>query len=204
MSVNSLNVLSITNAGVKRRDSASTTTSIQKEKVLLEGYLCRKSVKESRMKRAANRSWRNWFVVLRGPELYFYKPLNLMSKMQDQLCTEILNIRHALADNMGSYKGRERIISLYLNNGAVIYLQASDSETMNAWIDGINYMAAVHSAPPPNIPVSSLLEEFFLPINPTIETGLEKVLLLVQDFVCLTYSSIFLYRMIKSSLSMIK
>jgi hypothetical protein len=139
----------------------------------MEGLLLRKQVMDSANKKSSHRVWRSFFVVLKGSELFFYKPLN--GNNPDQKCVETFHIRHAVSVFVQNYKKRSNLFSLTLYNGAVHYFEAESEKLQNTWVRYLNYMSALHSAPTMPAPIGSIVDEFFVPVMPVYPTNFDKV-----------------------------
>lgn len=116
-------------------------------RTIYETTLLRKCVLDAANKRSSNRSWRHFFVQLVGSELYFYKPL-VSDQVRPLKEVESVIIRHGIADYVQGYKNRPHVFSLHTIHGAMYLFEAQDELLLATWVGCINYMAALHSAPP--------------------------------------------------------
>ncbi|EPZ33484.1 SEC7-like protein [Rozella allomycis CSF55] len=144
---------------------ATTSLSMDGEDqpLIMEGLLLRKYVLEAHKKRATNRSWKTFYAVLRGSELYFYKPLSV--SLKEQKFVEKVHIRHSFTEFLQEYKNKTNVFALTLINGAT-----ESEHSMKSWINYLNYMAALHSAPPLPAALGSVASEYFLPVMPSHPT----------------------------------
>eukprot|EP00050_Salpingoeca_kvevrii_P018211 m.71807 g.71807 ORF g.71807 m.71807 type:complete len:467 (-) comp7967_c0_seq3:194-1594(-) len=126
---------------------------------LLDGILHRKDTVDSARQRvsAFKRSWKEFFVSLVGGRLIFHL-------LQDQPftaeeCTQNMYdavlVRHALAREALEYEKRASVFELTLSSGQTMLLQAQSDADMSKWIESINTVAALESAPPLAAAVSS-------------------------------------------------
>ncbi|KAG5726117.1 PH and SEC7 domain-containing protein C26F1.01 [Termitomyces sp. T112] len=123
------------------------------------GLLSRKDVLEGGRK-AANRKWKYWSVVLTGSQLLFFRDLSwanflLSSSPEKQKLhprsgflrpDELLSVRGAVAVYDKSYTRHDNTFRFVLSNGRQLLLQASTEKELNEWIAGINYASAFKTA----------------------------------------------------------
>ena len=79
-------------------------------------------------------------------------------------------IRHAIADCLGTVKERQNVFAVRFSTGSLCYFQASSENSMKEWVECINFMAAMFSAPPLPLPVGSSKLEFTIPSMPVAIT----------------------------------
>lgn len=138
-----------------------------------EGLLSRKHVIERYGRRAKHRNWKSFFVVLEGSELFFYKPLSASSK-HERKWIETMVVRHAVAKAVESNAKHANLFSLETSTGACYLFETNSIASQLSWMDAINRMAALHSAPPLPSPMGSQMVDFMIPAVPSCVTRLTE------------------------------
>ncbi|KAI0669996.1 hypothetical protein C8Q78DRAFT_976061 [Trametes maxima] len=131
-------------------------------KVTKVGLLLRKEDTIEGGRRAINRKWREWCVLLTGSQLLFFRDSSWASNIQAQLGQsngqvllqqtslpqpdEMLSVRDAIAVYDKSYTKYPNTLRLVMPDGRQFLLQAHDEREMNEWIARINYASAFKSA----------------------------------------------------------
>ncbi|XP_047128258.1 PH and SEC7 domain-containing protein 4 isoform X1 [Hydra vulgaris] len=157
----------------KRLNSSSGNPYIElkidsKDKVICEGLLNRKSVMDPGGRRtpAMKRNWRQFYCLLKGIILLFYKH----DSMND---VHSVGIHHALAGYAKDYKKRAYVFKIIAADWSVYYIQAKNQDDVRQWMDCINVAAAMLSSPPLPAPVSSSMR-FQRPVMPVSKAKLTK------------------------------
>ncbi|KAF8078454.1 hypothetical protein FPV67DRAFT_1557780 [Lyophyllum atratum] len=110
-------------------------------------------------KKASNRKWRQWSVVLTGSQLLFFRDPSWASSLVahsdghailPQLALfkpdELLSVKGAIAVYDKSYTKYENTFRFALADGRRILLQAPNDKELNEWMAGVNYASAFKSA----------------------------------------------------------
>ncbi|KAL0280603.1 UNVERIFIED_CONTAM: hypothetical protein PYX00_001846 [Menopon gallinae] len=122
-------------------DEASTSAERQTpgEEEQLEGLLIRKHEWESTTKKASNRSWDKVYVVMKGPQLLFYKDLKSYKAAPDVYLKneQPLDLRRGSTEVAQDYTKKKHVFRLKTANGAELLFQAKDDEEMNQWVQAI-------------------------------------------------------------------
>ncbi|KAI0662726.1 hypothetical protein C8Q70DRAFT_578761 [Cubamyces menziesii] len=131
-------------------------------KVTKVGSLLRKEDTVEGGRRAINRKWREWCILLTGSQLLFFRDSTWASNIQTQLAKsngqvllqqtslpqpdEMLSVRDAIAVFDRSYTKYPNTLRLVMPDGRQFLLQAHDEREMNEWIARINYASAFKTA----------------------------------------------------------
>ncbi|KAG5644739.1 hypothetical protein DXG03_007868 [Asterophora parasitica] len=140
--------------------SASATGDVWTLKLTKVGLLNRKDDVLERGKKASNRKWRQWSVVLTGSQLLFFRDhswaSSLLSAQSDGQTVfpqsvlfkpdELLSVKDAIAVYDKSYTKYSNTFRFLLADGRQLLLQASEEKELNEWVAGINYASAFKSA----------------------------------------------------------
>ncbi|KAF5377559.1 hypothetical protein D9615_005260 [Tricholomella constricta] len=143
--------------------ASSTSGDAWTLKLTKVGLLNRKDDVLERGKRASNRKWRQWSVVLTGSQLLFFRDPSWASSLlaaqsvpsdrhtifpQSALFKpdELLSVKDAIAVYDKSYTKYENTLRFLLADGRQLLLQALNETDLNDWIAGINYASAFKSA----------------------------------------------------------
>ncbi|KAI0778081.1 hypothetical protein BD413DRAFT_608746 [Trametes elegans] len=131
-------------------------------KVTKIGLILRKEDTIEGGRRAMNRKWREWCVLLTGSQLLFFRDFAWANSVQTQLGQangqvvlqqtslpqpdEILSTRDAVAVYDKSYTRYPNTLRLVMPDGRQFLLQSQDEKEMNEWIARINYASAFKTA----------------------------------------------------------
>ncbi|KAI5122596.1 hypothetical protein M0805_004811 [Coniferiporia weirii] len=127
------------------------------------GLLNRKEDLLDGNRRATNRKWKEWSVILTGSQLLFFRDsgvaLGLIAQAQSptenemlpaQLSyfrpDELLSVKDAIAVYDSSYDKHENVLRLVMPSGRQFLLQAESELQRNEWIAHINYASAFKTA----------------------------------------------------------
>ncbi|XP_053559187.1 PH and SEC7 domain-containing protein 3 isoform X2 [Bombina bombina] len=140
------------------------------------GFLARKIHADMDGKKTprGKRGWKTFYAILKGTVLYLqkdeYKPEKALS--EDDLKNAV-SVHHALASKATDYEKRPNVLKLKTADWRVFLFQAQSSEEMESWINKINCVAAVFSAPPFPAAIGSQ-KKFSRPLLPATTTKLSK------------------------------
>ncbi|KAJ1311098.1 hypothetical protein OPQ81_009601 [Rhizoctonia solani] len=118
------------------------------------GLLSRKDDLMEGGRRAVNRKWRRWAVVLTGSQLLWFRETAwaLLDHQQPSAETsslrpeEVVSLKDAIALYDGSYDKYTNVFRFILPSGRQQLMQAANEQDMNEWITRINYASALKSA----------------------------------------------------------
>lgn len=127
------------------------------------GLLNRKDDTLEGGKKAMNRKWRSWGVILTGSQLLFFRDPTWISTLQTPSAdspadhvippsTAILrpderfSLKDTIAVHDRSYTKYQHVLRFVLPGGRQLLLQACDKKDSNEWISRINYASAFRSA----------------------------------------------------------
>ncbi|XP_068089776.1 PH and SEC7 domain-containing protein 3 isoform X3 [Hyperolius riggenbachi] len=140
------------------------------------GFLARKIHADMDGKKTprGKRGWKTFYAILKGTVLYLqkdeYKPEKALS--EDDLKNAV-SVHHALASKATDYEKRPNVLKLKTADWRVFLFQAQSIEEMESWINKINCVAAVFSAPPFPAAIGSQ-KKFSRPLLPATTTKLSK------------------------------
>ncbi|XP_018432359.1 PREDICTED: PH and SEC7 domain-containing protein 3 [Nanorana parkeri] len=140
------------------------------------GFLARKLHADMDGKKTprGKRGWKTFYAILKGTVLYLqkdeYKPEKALS--EDDLKNAV-SVHHALASKATDYEKRPNVLKLKTADWRVFLFQAQSTEEMESWINKINCVAAVFSAPPFPAAIGSQ-KKFSRPLLPATTTKLSK------------------------------
>ncbi|XP_072491078.1 PH and SEC7 domain-containing protein 3 isoform X1 [Notamacropus eugenii] len=140
------------------------------------GFLARKIHADMDGKKTprGKRGWKTFYAVLKGTVLYLqkdeYKPEKALS--EDDLKNAV-SVHHALASKATDYEKKPNVLKLKTADWRVLLFQAQSPEEMEAWINTINCVAAVFSAPPFPAAIGSQ-KKFSRPLLPATTTKLSQ------------------------------
>uniref|UniRef100_F6UV03 Pleckstrin and Sec7 domain containing 3 n=1 Tax=Monodelphis domestica TaxID=13616 RepID=F6UV03_MONDO len=140
------------------------------------GFLARKIHADMDGKKTprGKRGWKTFYAVLKGTVLYLqkdeYKPEKALS--EDDLKNAV-SVHHALASKATDYEKKPNVLKLKTADWRVLLFQAQSPEEMEAWINRINCVAAVFSAPPFPAAIGSQ-KKFSRPLLPATTTKLSQ------------------------------
>ncbi|CAL1569300.1 unnamed protein product [Knipowitschia caucasica] len=135
--------------------------------VIKEGFLQRKIHADADGKRTpwGKRGWKMFNVVLRGMVLYFHK-----DEYRREVSEELLSLHHSLAKEAEEYTKRPHVFRLQTADWRVFLFQASSRAEMSSWMNRVNLLSALHSAPPFPAAVGSQ-RRFCRPILPAAQSA---------------------------------
>ncbi|KAF9458202.1 hypothetical protein BDZ94DRAFT_1271283 [Collybia nuda] len=131
-------------------------------KVTKVGLLNRKDDILEGGKKASNRKWKTWSVILTGSQLLFFRDstssISLLGQMESTdgrvinpqssifKPDELVSVKGAVAVFDKSYTKYENTFRFALSDGRQLLLQTSNEKDLNEWISIINYASAFKSA----------------------------------------------------------
>ncbi|KAG9038197.1 hypothetical protein FRB95_002637 [Tulasnella sp. JGI-2019a] len=152
-------------------EGTSPETSVERSpavtlKVIILGVLNRKDDVLEGGRRAPNRKWKEWGVLLTGSQLLFFRDSSLVTnalaavsekngpsgRAEEALSMpscqpdEVLNLRDSVALYDTSYGKYPNAFRMFLPGGRQFLMHAPSEEAMNRWISRINYACAFKSA----------------------------------------------------------
>ncbi|POI36054.1 hypothetical protein CIB84_000193, partial [Bambusicola thoracicus] len=120
------------------------------------------------------RGWKTFYAVLKGTVLYLqkdeYKPEKALS---EEDLKNAVSVHHALASKATDYEKKPNVLKLKTADWRVLLFQAQSQEEMQTWINKINCVAAVFSAPPFPAAIGSQ-KKFSRPLLPATTTKLSQ------------------------------
>ncbi|XP_062454918.1 PH and SEC7 domain-containing protein 3 isoform X5 [Rhea pennata] len=140
------------------------------------GFLARKIHADMDGKKTprGKRGWKTFYAVLKGTVLYLqkdeYKPEKALS---EEDLKNAVSVHHALASKATDYEKKPNVLKLKTADWRVLLFQAQSQEEMQAWINTINCVAAVFSAPPFPAAIGSQ-KKFSRPLLPATTTKLSQ------------------------------
>ncbi|XP_071586717.1 PH and SEC7 domain-containing protein 3 isoform X10 [Heliangelus exortis] len=140
------------------------------------GFLARKSHADMDGKKTprGKRGWKTFYAVLKGTVLYLqkdeYKPEKALS---EEDLKNAVSVHHALASKATDYEKKPNVLKLKTADWRVLLFQAQSQEEMHTWINKINCVAAVFSAPPFPAAIGSQ-KKFSRPLLPATTTKLSQ------------------------------
>uniref|UniRef100_A0A8B9Z295 Pleckstrin and Sec7 domain containing 3 n=1 Tax=Buteo japonicus TaxID=224669 RepID=A0A8B9Z295_9AVES len=140
------------------------------------GFLARKIHADMDGKKTprGKRGWKTFYAVLKGTVLYLqkdeYKPEKALS---EEDLKNAVSVHHALASKATDYEKKPNVLKLKTADWRVLLFQAQTQEEMQTWINKINCVAAVFSAPPFPAAIGSQ-KKFSRPLLPATTTKLSQ------------------------------
>ncbi|XP_053824798.1 PH and SEC7 domain-containing protein 3-like isoform X1 [Vidua chalybeata] len=140
------------------------------------GFLARKIHADMDGKKTprGKRGWKTFYAVLKGTVLYLqkdeYKPEKALS---EEDLKNAVSVHHALASKATDYEKKPHVLKLKTADWRVLLFQAQSQEEMQTWINKINCVAAVFSAPPFPAAIGSQ-KKFSRPLLPATTTKLSQ------------------------------
>nr|XP_034996562.1 PH and SEC7 domain-containing protein 3 isoform X1 [Zootoca vivipara] len=140
------------------------------------GFLARKIHADMDGKKTprGKRGWKAFYAVLKGTVLYLqkdeYKPDKALS---EEDLKNAVSVHHALASKATDYEKKPNVLKLKTADWRVLLFQAQSPEEMELWINKINSVAAVFSAPPFPAAIGSQ-KKFSRPLLPASTTKLSQ------------------------------
>ncbi|XP_052018799.1 PH and SEC7 domain-containing protein 3 isoform X2 [Apodemus sylvaticus] len=144
--------------------------------VYKSGFLARKIHADMDGKKTprGKRGWKTFYAVLKGTVLYLqkdeYKPEKSLS---DEDLKNAVSVHHALASKAVDYEKKPNVFKLKTADWRVLLFQTQSPEEMQGWINKINCVAAVFSAPPFPAAIGSQ-KKFSRPLLPATTTKLSQ------------------------------
>ncbi|XP_067577956.1 PH and SEC7 domain-containing protein 3 isoform X17 [Pseudorca crassidens] len=144
--------------------------------VYKSGFLARKIHADMDGKKTprGKRGWKTFYAVLKGTVLYLqkdeYKPEKALS---EEDLKNAVSVHHALASRATDYEKKPNVLKLKTADWRVLLFQAQSPEEMQGWINKINCVAAVFSAPPFPAAIGSQ-KKFSRPLLPATTTKLSQ------------------------------
>ncbi|XP_059148013.1 spectrin beta chain, non-erythrocytic 2-like isoform X3 [Physella acuta] len=109
----------------------------------LEGVVERKHELQAGGKKATIRSWKNFYTVLFGQLLCFFKDKEAYG--DGVAAAPPVNIHRSINEVASDYTKKQNVLRLRLQDGAEYLLEFSNTETMKAWHSKIQYFAEQES-----------------------------------------------------------
>nr|XP_033771093.1 PH and SEC7 domain-containing protein 3 isoform X2 [Geotrypetes seraphini] len=140
------------------------------------GFLARKIHADMDGKKTprGKRGWKTFYAILKGTILYLqkdeYKPDKALS---EEDLKNAVSVHHSLASKATDYEKRPNVMKLKTADWRVFLFQAQSPEEMEVWINKINCVAAVFSAPPFPAAIGSQ-KKFSRPLLPATTTKLSR------------------------------
>ncbi|XP_045444781.1 PH and SEC7 domain-containing protein 3 isoform X7 [Pipistrellus kuhlii] len=144
--------------------------------VYKSGFLARKIHADMDGKKTprGKRGWKTFYAVLKGTILYLqkdeYKPEKSLS---EEDLKNAVSVHHALASKATDYEKKPNVFKLKTADWRVLLFQAQSPDEMQGWINKINCVAAVFSAPPFPAAIGSQ-KKFSRPLLPATITKLSQ------------------------------
>ncbi|KIJ45139.1 hypothetical protein M422DRAFT_251332 [Sphaerobolus stellatus SS14] len=126
------------------------------------GVLLRKDDTLEGGKKAINRKWKEWSVILTASQLLFFRDLSFASHLtglipgaeyHDEMVQEMLlhpddvvSLHDTIAVFDVKYSKYPHAFRLFMPNGRQFIIQTSDRRTLNDWISAINYASSFRTA----------------------------------------------------------
>ena len=116
-----------------------------------------------------------YYVVLRDMILYMYKDEQALKKSINSTSSHnAIRVHHCLASKASDYTKKQHVFRLQTADWAEYLFQTSNTKECQEWIDTLNYVAAILSAPPLPGAVGSQ-KKFQRPLLPASYTRLNLV-----------------------------
>eukprot|EP00042_Codosiga_hollandica_P026856 m.129416 g.129416 ORF g.129416 m.129416 type:complete len:742 (+) comp52314_c0_seq1:134-2359(+) len=132
--------------------------------------------------KSGNRSWNPYHCSLLGALLVFHEPEDRPAnpEMYSRNVSDAFCIRHALASEERTYTKRPFVFRLCLADGGQYLLEASTMAVMTKWIEELNTVAALESAPPLPAAAASSKTHFLRPVLPDSKSKSTEIEQLAQ------------------------
>ncbi|CAL1542371.1 unnamed protein product [Lymnaea stagnalis] len=109
----------------------------------LEGMVDRKQELQAGGKKATIRSWKNYYTVLFGQLLCFFKDKEAYA--DGQAASPPVNIHRSVNEIAADYTKKQNVLRLSLHDGAEFLLEFANPETMKLWHSRIQFFAEQES-----------------------------------------------------------
>ncbi|XP_055956724.1 spectrin beta chain, non-erythrocytic 2 isoform X1 [Patella vulgata] len=121
--------------------------------VAMEGTLDRKLELQSGGKKATIRSWKQFYTVMFGQLLCFFKDKEAISESK-QAAAPPVNIHQASCEIAKDYTKKKNVLRVKTADGAEFLLEIHNEEELNDWLNKITY----HAEQPPMFPALELYQ----------------------------------------------
>uniref|UniRef100_A0A336LHI1 CSON011430 protein n=1 Tax=Culicoides sonorensis TaxID=179676 RepID=A0A336LHI1_CULSO len=115
-----------------------------------KGYVMKKSCYESANKKTpfGKRGWKMFYCTLRDTCIYLHKDEHGFKKYQvSDNYHNAISIHHSLATKASDYTKKQHVFRFISADQAEYLFQTSDSKELQSWIETINFVCGVFSAP---------------------------------------------------------
>ena len=130
--------------------------------VMIEGFLERKQLSNSGGKKSTIRSWKNYYTVLSGQLLCFFKDQHDFK--ESKAASQPILIQHALCEKPTDYTKKKHVFRMVTNDGSEYLFQATSRETQEDWLDKLVLTAQME--PSESVKKSSLHRPTMAPPEP--------------------------------------
>lgn len=130
--------------------------------VTMEGFLERKQQSNSGGKRSTIRSWKNYYTVISGQLLCFFKDQSAFKEWNATAAPIFLH--NATCEKALDYTKKKHVIRLVSNDGSEFLFQATSRESQEEWLQKIIYTAGLE--PSESVKKSSLARPNMAPPEP--------------------------------------
>ena len=120
--------------------------------VTMEGFLERKQQSNSGGKRSTIRSWKNYYTVISGQLLCFFKDQNDFKDWKAAAAPIFLH--NATTEKASDYTKKKHVIRLVTNDGSEFLFQAASKDSQDQWLQKLIYTAGLE--PSESVKKSSL------------------------------------------------
>jgi spectrin beta len=127
----------------------------------MDGVLQRKNELDEGGRKAVMRSWKQYYTVLAGPLLNFYREKK--DFQQNLPAAPVINITHGVCEIARDYQKKKNALRLKLPNGAEYLFIARDEPDLVGWVEAIN--RAIHTQQTAN-PLSFSVHRAPASLNP--------------------------------------
>ncbi|KRZ97224.1 Spectrin beta chain, non-erythrocytic 5 [Trichinella sp. T8] len=135
-------------------ESVVESTAPSNDMIEKKGYLERKQDLQSGGKKATIRSWKNYYTILCGQLMCFFK--DQQGFCSGAAASAPINILHAICQPASEYQKRKNAFKLRTVDGAEFLFSASSFSEMQDWIAKISF----HASLPPSMQLKSFREHF--------------------------------------------
>ncbi|KRX45016.1 Spectrin beta chain, non-erythrocytic 5 [Trichinella murrelli] len=135
-------------------ESVVESTAPSNDMIEKKGYLERKQDLQSGGKKATIRSWKNYYTILCGQLMCFFK--DQQGFCSGAAASAPINILHAICQPASEYQKRKNVFKLRTVDGAEFLFSANSFSEMQDWIAKISF----HASLPPSMQLKSFREHF--------------------------------------------